>query len=131
VDSLAGRYIGLDTVSPLGITTNDPCVETAQGKGWLYFIDGLTGGGPNEAILDTDGDGLINASDALYNGITTTADGRNLSSQIDSKSDASRTTYAVQSGGRADALPIQFNCRVLGNCQKTIRTREWRQIFMR
>jgi type IV pilus assembly protein PilY1 len=136
LDMLSNRYIGVDTISPNNVTTNNACTQGAQGKGWLYFIDGLTGGGPNEAILDTNGDGAIDTRDNLSNGITTTADGRNLSVVVDAASNSTQTTYANMGGGTGSTTLVRLTCSLLGTCGgggggASIKQREWRQLFMR
>jgi type IV pilus assembly protein PilY1 len=137
LDMLSNRYVGVDTISPNNVTTNNACTQGAQGKGWLYFIDGLTGGGPSEAILDTNGDGAIDDRDSLSNGITTTADGRNLSVVVDSASNSRQTTYANMGGGSGSTTLVRLTCSLLGTCGgggsggASIKQREWRQLFMR
>jgi type IV pilus assembly protein PilY1 len=134
LDMLSNRYIGVDTISPNNVATTDACAQSAQARGWLYFVDGLTGGGPTEAILDTNGDGAINASDGLSSGITTTADGRNLSVVVDSLSNSTQTTYANMGGGSGSTTLVRLSCSLLGTCSTptgSIRQREWRQLFMR
>jgi type IV pilus assembly protein PilY1 len=134
LDLLTNRYVAVDTVAPTNVIVADPCTQSAQGQGWLYLIDGWTGGGPAEAVIDTNGDGLINTSDSTASGITTQADGRNINAKVDSKSDATQTTYATISGGRGDSMLVTLKCTLLGNCAPgthSIKTREWRQLFMR
>jgi type IV pilus assembly protein PilY1 len=136
IDKLSNRYIGVDTISPLTVTSRDPCTQGAQGVGWLYFMDGLTGGGPNEAIIDTNGDGQVNSADSISSGISTTADGRNISVLIESRTNSTRTTYANMGGGTGSATVVQLTCRLLGTCRSggvsgTIKSREWRQLFLR
>jgi type IV pilus assembly protein PilY1 len=130
LDLLAGRYVGIDSISPTNVTVSDPCAQSNTGAGWLYYVDGLTGGGPSEPILDTNGDGKIDSTDSLANGISTTADGRNTSVKDDALSSATQTTYANVSGGSADATLWSFSCTVLNNCVTNVK-REWRQLFMR
>jgi type IV pilus assembly protein PilY1 len=136
LDMLSDRYIGVDTIAPNNVTANNACAQGAQASGWLYFIDGLTGGGPNEAILDTNGDGAINDRDGLSNGISTTADGRNLSVIVDSASNSTQTTYANMGGGVGSTTLVRLTCSLLGTCGgggggASIKQREWRQLFMR
>jgi type IV pilus assembly protein PilY1 len=137
IDKLSNRYLAIDTVSPSSVATADACIQGAQGKGWLYFIDGLTGGGPKDVILDTNGDGQINASDTLSSGFNTTADGRNISVIVDSKTNADRITYVNFGGGTGSGTLVQLTCKLLDNCKDgsgltgTLKSREWRQLFMR
>jgi hypothetical protein len=159
LDKLSNRYIGVDTVSPLNVNVSDPCLQGAQGQGWLYFIDGLSGGGPNEAILDTNGDGQIttaqtntggaaqtNTGDNTSSGISTTADGRNISVKVESRSSSTQTTYANLGGGSGGSTLVRLTCALLGTCVgddgssggsidptslRVFKSREWRQLFMR
>jgi type IV pilus assembly protein PilY1 len=132
VEALVGRYVGVDSISPSNVSTA-ACSQGATGSGWLYFIDGLTGGGPSEAILDTNNDGLVNTDDLLVNGLTTLADGRNLTAIIEQS--VTKTTFSNISGGSGGSTLLQLTCALLGNCPATnptrVKTREWRQLFMR
>jgi type IV pilus assembly protein PilY1 len=155
LDKLSNRYIGVDTVSPINVNVTDPCLQGAQGQGWLYFIDGLTGGGPDEAILDTNGDGQIttqtttgggaqtNTGDNTSSGVSTTADGRNISVKVESRSSSTQTTYANLGGGSGGSTLVRLTCAMLGTCGGSgggstnptslgvFKSREWRQLFMR
>ena len=120
-------------------STSDPCSATNQGSGWVYLIDGTTGQGPPAAILDTNGDGAINDSDLIVSGFPSLADGRNTSLKITSQTTTTVTAVAIISGGSGTAVDTQLDCKKLGTwggftCTSTgkgIKTREWRQLFMR
>ena len=142
VETLAGSVIAVDSISPISAAgaAGDPCSATNQGAGWVYLIDGLTGQGPPASILDTNGDGAINDSDLAVSGFSSLADGRNTSLKIISQSTVTVTALAIISGGSGSAVGTAFDCRRLGawgsfSCtaasNQGIRTREWRQLFMR
>ena len=80
---LANRIAVADTISPANVST-DPCSNTGSGTGYLYAFDALSGAGPKQAILDTNGDGKVtnvdtnvDSKDLIVSGVTTAADGRN------------------------------------------------------
>ncbi len=139
VETVASPYISVDTISPTTAVSSDPCVLTGQGSGWLYFINGLTGAGPTESIFDTNASGNVDTSDLVnglvLSGINTKADGRNNSIAVSAQSDATKTTYVTLSGGESSALKEQFSCTLLNTCQGggtlKVKSREWRQLFMR
>lgn len=130
VDNIVDNYISVDTISPKNVVTGDSCTQGEQGNGWLYLINGLTGGGTPEPILDTNGDGAINTSDALSNGVSTPADGRNIITTIESKSNESQTTVAIM-GGAEDATQARIPRSNATTGGGSIKQREWRQLFMR
>lgn len=133
VELLMDRYVAVDAISPSNVSTN-ACTSSGQGTGWVYLIDGLTGAGPVKPILDTNGDGSVDASDALVSGFTGRADGRNTWLKVDASSDAVNTKFAGITGGDGSGTIVQLNCSLLGTCVSpisTIKKREWRQLFMR
>ena len=67
-DRLAGTFVLATTLSPESSGSADICVRTGSGSGWVYVIDGVTGSGPSKPILDTNTDGIIDATDALVSG---------------------------------------------------------------
>jgi type IV pilus assembly protein PilY1 len=131
-DLLAGRIAAADTISPANVSL-DPCSNTTGGTGYFYLIDALTGAGPNAPVLDTNGDGNIDSQDLVVSGLEGKADGRNVTLQIDKTS--ARETFVNVSGGSPGGTLITLTCGVLGNCPVTnsskIKSREWRQLFMR
>ena len=131
-DILAGNYIIMDTISPSNVSL-DPCLNTGQGTGWVYVLNGLTGSGLTEQVFDTNGDGNIDSADTVVSGFSSRADGRNTSLKIDSRSDSSRTTFANISGGDASSTIMKFSCALLGNCPAGAQQqkRTWRQLFLR
>jgi len=131
MELLAQRFIAADTMSPEGVPT-DPCSTEFGGVGYLYIVDALNGGGPTEAVLDTNGDGNVNSADLIVNGVQGEADGRNVSLLV-SKDDAA-TTYANVSGGSAGSTIIKISCALTNTCKiPTGGTyqRQWRQLFLR
>ncbi len=141
VDTIAGTVIAIDSITPIspGGGAADPCSATNQGTGWVYLIDGVTGQGPPAAILDTNGDGSVDSSDLVVSGFPSLADGRNTSLKITSQTTATVTAVAIISGGSSSAVDTTLDCNRLGSwgsfqCTligRGIRTREWRQLFMR
>lgn len=132
LDLLANRFAVADTISPSNVSL-DQCTQANGGTGYLYIMDALTGGGPTEAILDTNGDGNIDSNDMLVSGLEAKADGRNVSLLGDKNS--IRTTYFNVSGGSPGGTKISISCVLTGTCltptSSKIKSREWRQLFMR
>ncbi len=132
LDLLSDRYAVADTISPSNVSL-DPCSQANGGTGYLYLMDALTGAGPTVQILDTNGDGNIDSADLLVSGLEGKADGRNVSLLGDKN--ASRTTYVNVSGGSPGGTKISISCILTGTCLTTsppkIKSREWRQLFMR
>lgn len=132
IDLLSDRFVAADTISPSNVSL-DPCSNQSGGTGYLYLMDGLTGAGPVTAILDTNGDGNVDSSDMIVSGLEGKADGRNVTLQADKN--ASRTKYVNVSGGSPGATMIELPCALLGTCTtppgSRIKSREWRQLFLR
>ena len=55
-------------IFPTLTPSNDPC--NFGGTGWLMELDALTGGRLDYAVLDVNGDGVINTADLVANGGT-------------------------------------------------------------
>jgi len=127
IDLLSDRFAVADTISPSNVSL-DVCVNETGGTSFLYLLDALTCGGASEPILDTNGDNNIDSGDLVVSGIEGRADGRNVSLLI------SGGRYANVSSSPGSTI-IDLNCRVLGTCASTgptrIKSREWRQLFMR
>jgi type IV pilus assembly protein PilY1 len=132
LDFLSGRFAAADTISPSNVSL-DPCSNLSGGTGYFYIIDALTGAGPTEAVLDTNGDGNVDGSDLVVSGLEGKADGRNVTLEV--SKNATRTTYVNVSGGAPGGTLITISCRLTGTCLTTtptrIKSREWRQLFMR
>lgn len=133
LDVLAGRVAVADTISPANVSL-DPCSNTTGGTGYLYLFDALTGGAPAAPVLDTNGDGVVNSSDMIVSGLEGSADGRNVTLKV-SETDA-ESTYVNVSGGAPGGTLITIPCVVTNTCQvpagaSHIKSREWRQLFLR
>ena len=132
IDLLSSRFAAADTISPANVSL-DPCSNTSGGTGYFYIVDALTGAGPTEAILDTYGDGNVDTQDLIVSGLESWADGRNVTLEV-SKT-AAATTYVNVSGGNPGGTTIKISCALTGTCLTTtptkIKSREWRQLFMR
>ena len=138
IDILANRFAAADTISPSGVSL-DACSNSTGGSSYLYFLDAMTCGRSADQILDTNGDGNVDSSDALVSGVAGKADGRNVTLGVDSN--ASRSIFVNVSGGAPGATTIKLSCESLGTCATDpsgggggsggIKSREWRQLFMR
>jgi type IV pilus assembly protein PilY1 len=126
-ETLKGKIIAVDTMSPVTTISADPCVQTARGKAWNYVIDGLTGNGPVANIFDTNGNSIVEMTDVLVSGYENTTDGRTRYIKNDTKSTSSTTVFTPLS---TQLLPeTAISCAVLGNCAFVKHT--WRQLFLR
>ena len=146
IDILANRFAAADTISPSGVAV-DACSNSTGGSSFLYFLDAMTCGRSVDQILDTNGDGNVDSSDALVSGVAGKADGRNVTLGVDSN--ATRSIFVNVSGGAPGATTIKLTCQALGTCEPPppdctlnpaacenhggggIKSREWRQLFMR
>jgi type IV pilus assembly protein PilY1 len=135
IDILANRLAIVDTISPSNVSL-DPCVNETGGSASVYILDALTCGATSKPILDTNGDGNVDSNDLLVSGFSSPADGRNVTLQV-GESDR----YVNCSGGSPGCTQINADCSVLGTCKSEdpndpnpntgIKSREWRQLFMR
>ena len=135
MNTLVNRFLAVDAISPTNVSTN-PCIQAGQGTGWVYIIDGLTGAGPGEPVLDTNGDGNVDSGDSLVSGFTARADGRNSWLKVGALSSSSQTIFSGISGGDGSGNRLKISCSLVGNCPVTgagtiVKSREWRQLFMR
>jgi type IV pilus assembly protein PilY1 len=132
LDLLSGRFAAADTISPANVSL-DPCSNTTGGTGYFYIVDALTGSGPTEPILDTNGDGNVDSLDLVVSGLEGKADGRNVTLEVTRT--ASATTYVNVSGGSPGGTTIKISCALTNTCLNLaptkIKSREWRQLFMR
>jgi type IV pilus assembly protein PilY1 len=113
VGMLGDRFISVESIAPNSAASTVACTQAEQAKAWLYFFDSISGGGPAIPIMDTDGDGDIDASDGLSNGTSSTADGRNLLTKVTSRSNETHTTY-VSLGGTDDTPQDDPPCTGVG-----------------
>ncbi len=136
VDRLAGTFVLATTLSPESSVAADACVQTGSGSGWVYVIDGVTGSGPTKRILDTNHDGIINATDALVSGWQHPIDGPPTPIVIESTT--LKDSYCIVTAQNT-CTKIELECGQPGAkaCPATsssspgLQSREWRQLFMR
>ncbi len=136
LEALLDRFVAVDAISPSNVSTN-LCAQSGQGTGYVYLIDGLTGAGPGEQVLDTNGDGQVNTNDAMVSGFTAKADGRNTWLKVNASSNDNQTVFTGITGSDGTGNMVKLSCAAIGNCKPvatpsmTIKSREWRQLFMR
>jgi len=134
LEPLAGTFLLASTISPESSAPPDVCVASGSGSGWVYIIDGITGSGPTIAALDTNGDGTINDSDAVVGGYRDVVDGR--PSPITLHPTANGTRLCIETA-QSICTQIRLQCGQLGaaacpvNPAARIKSRSWRQLFMR
>jgi prepilin-type N-terminal cleavage/methylation domain-containing protein len=46
-ETLLGRIVAVDTMTPISAVADDPCLQTNRGRAWNYVIEALTGRGPS------------------------------------------------------------------------------------
>lgn len=133
IDRLLGTHIVITTISPASATTADAaCVQTGSGSGWTYIFDGVTGSGPTKPTLDTNGDGLIDAFDAIVSGVQDPVDGIPKSISTGSGTETGCLVTAQNL-----CVKWKLSCGQVGmpSCPPGgtggIKSREWRQLFMR
>lgn len=124
IETLVGKYVAVDTLSPLATITN-PCLATVSGKAWNYVIDMVTGGGPTEAIFVNNG-GI--ALTTVVSGYENSADGRTRYIKNQSASTSSGVGFTPLSTQQLPSFSI--SCNLTGTCSTKIK-RTWRQLFMR
>ena len=133
LDLLVSRFVLADTISPANVSL-DPCSNTTSGTGYVYLIDALNGGGPTEAVLDTNGDGNINTADMVVSGLESKADGRNVTLEV---SRTAASTKLVNVSASSGSILLEISCRLTNSCPPPasgatrFKSREWRQLFMR
>jgi type IV pilus assembly protein PilY1 len=132
IDLLADKFVAADTISPSNVSA-DPCINQGAGSSFLYIVDAITGKRPVDQIFDTNGDGSVNDKDLVVSGMEGRADGRNVTLLLEKT--ALETKLVNVSGGDPGGTLIKFTCTALGNCPNpvtnTIKSRTWRQLFMR
>ncbi|KQT10706.1 hypothetical protein ASG30_07790 [Ramlibacter sp. Leaf400] len=134
LELLAGTFLLASTLSPESSAPPDVCVATGSGSGWVYIIDGVTGSGPTIAALDTNSDGLINDTDVVVGGYRDAVDGRPSPIRLQSPANSNRLCIET---AQSICTQIRLQCGQLGAaaCPVTptagIKSRSWRQLFMR
>jgi type IV pilus assembly protein PilY1 len=115
IDTLAYHYVGVDTISPAGLTLN-ACVSGSGGAGYFYVMEALSGAAPTENVL-----GIPDV-----NGVQTSLDGRNVALKVD---DAAQYVYKILTPESDPVATVAINKPVVTTPAKKIR--KWRQLFMR
>jgi type IV pilus assembly protein PilY1 len=129
-------------LSPVSSAAADLCVQTGSGSGWVYIIDGITGSGATKRTLDTNNDNHVTDADVPVSGFQDPVDGRPTAITIEST--ATRDRLCIETA-QAICTKIDIECGQLGAnaCPTTpppytpdgfsggIKSREWRQLFMR
>ena len=92
---------------------NEQC-QTRNSGGVNYLLDPLTGKMPASALVDVNGDGLINASDPPVSAYKASADG------VD--------TIVVAGDGKAKIISAGKNPKLISD--SVPRKRNWRKLFM-
>lgn len=134
VDRVSASFVLLSTMSPVSPTPADICEPTGSGQGWVYLINALTGSGPERQAFDTNHDGIISSSDVVVAGYRDAVDGR--PTPIDVGSSRAVDKVCVET---ADAIctRIELTCGQAGaracptGSASGLKTRQWRQIFLR
>lgn len=136
LERLSGTFVLASTLSPVSSAAADACVQTGSGSGWAYIIDGVTGSGPTKRVLDTNADGIVDAADALVSGWQDPIDGR--PTPITIESTKLKDTYCIETAQttctRTELLCGQVGakaCPASASTAAGLRSREWRQLFMR
>ena len=134
IQSLIGSFVLATTISPVSSAATDQCIQTGSGSGWAYIINGLTGAGPTKPVIDTNGDRVVDGGDALVSGWQDPVDGRPTPITIESNSlhfggcvvtAQSTCTYFDIKCGQPGALACP------PSAANGLKSREWRQLFMR
>ena len=126
-ETLAGKIVAVDTMSPISDIADDPCVQSNRGKAWNYVIDILTGRGPATNVFDTNGNQMVEMTDLAVSGYQNTADGRTRYLRNTTRSTGLNTVFTPLS---TQQLPETWiSCATLGTCAFV--NRSWRQLFPR
>lgn len=131
-----GTFILVTTLSPVSMASADPCQLSGSGTGYGYIINGMTGAGPTKPTFNTNTDTVIDAADQLVSGYVDKVDG------------VAKIIYKGGNGGSGG--PKGCIVTTLTTCRDfelpcgqdgapacpppgvaTIKSREWRQLFMR
>jgi type IV pilus assembly protein PilY1 len=134
MERLVGTFVMASTLSPISATPPDACYSTGSGSGWVYIFDGVTGSGPVKPTLDTNFDGIINALDAVVSGYVDPVDGRPASVTLPGSSTVDRLCIET---AQASCTKLDLQCGQAGakSCpgatSSDIKSRKWRQVFMR
>lgn len=133
-ERLTGTMVLATTLSQTSATSADICVTSGSGTGWAYIFDGLTGAGPSQPLLDTNADGKVNSTDSLVSGWQDVVDGK--PTAINTSTNGKAETYCIVTG-QSTCMQTQVSCgqsganACPGAALSGLKTREWRQLFMR
>lgn len=126
-ETLAGKIVAVDTMTPISDVAEDPCVQSNRGKAWNYVIDILTGRGPSTNVFDTNGNQMVEMTDLAVSGYQNTADGRTRYLRNTTRTTGLNTVFTPLS---TQQLPETWiSCSTLGTCAFV--NRSWRQLFPR
>ncbi|MBP6504724.1 MAG: hypothetical protein KA316_18385 [Rhodoferax sp.] len=126
-ETLLGRIVAVDTMTPISAVADDPCLQTNRGKAWNYVIEALTGRGPSTNVFDTNGNQAVELTDLAVSGYENTADGRTRYLRNTTRSTGLNTVFTPLS---TQQLPETWiSCSTLGTCAFVNRT--WRQLYLR
>lgn len=134
LEQLDGTFLLASTLSPESSSTPDVCTASGSGSGWVYIIDGLTGSGPTKNALDTNADGTIDDMDVVVSGYRDVVDGR--PSPIRLQVTATGTRLCIETA-QSTCTQIRLDCGQQGaaacpsSTSSGIKSRSWRQLFMR
>lgn len=134
LELLGGTFLLASTLSPESSVPPDVCVMSGSGSGWAYIIDAVTGSGPTLATLDTNLDGVVNDADEVVGGYRDAVDGRPapISLQV-----TARTNRLCVVTAQSTCTQIRLQCGQQGmpacpsSSAGSIKSRSWRQLFMR
>jgi type IV pilus assembly protein PilY1 len=126
-ETLLGRIVAVDTMTPISAVADDPCLQTNRGRAWNYVIEALTGRGPSTNVFDTNGNQAVELTDLAVSGYENTADGRTRYLRNTTRSTGLNTVFTPLS---TQQLPETWiSCSTLGTCAFVNRT--WRQLYLR
>ena len=134
VERLAGTFVIATTLTPISSSTGDACEVVGSGAGWAYIFDGVTGSGPTKKSIDTNGDNIINSNDALVSGFKDPVDGR--PTPISIESTPVKDKYCIVTAQQL-CRTVEIHCGQIGSkacpvgTTSGVKSREWRQLFMR
>ena len=152
IDRLVGTIVLATTLSPSSPTNPDMCVQSGSGTGWGYIFDGVTGSGLSKQAVDTNGNGVVDSGDLLVSGFQVPPQGGLTPIDIvsgpgiyqgdgtkgglgDGRGDNTVSKTLCLAGAGADCIMVDIRCgqRGTGACPlpSTLKSREWRQLFMR
>ena len=124
---LKGRMVAVDSMTPISDVAADPCLQSNRGKAWNYLIDAVTGQGPSTPTIDTNNNGIIEMTDAMYSGYQNQADGETKFMKNTSTSTGELTIFNPLSPELNPNYGI--SCATNHNCAFV--NRSWRQLFPR